>query len=434
MSPVASRVVAALGAGAFGQAVNILIQLASLPLFLYKWDPATYGVWLVLSAIPAYLTMADLGMVATSGNRMTMALAQGDGAQATRIFQSTLRFMVLVCGSALLLAVAFIAWAPIETLQGLDHRLALMALVSTVILAMFSGLCDAIFRATGRYAQGLMLGNLTRLFEWAGSMVGLFLVGSFTAVAVGALLARLAGLIVMVGLSRRSSQGVSWGMAQGDWHEVRAMAKPALSFMAFPLANALSFQGVTLLVAKLFGPTEVALFNTYRTIARVAVQVTGIFSHSLWAEFSRSFGHGGAAGAGQLYRRSNLIGIASSLLLCGALYLASPLLLKVWTHGAIEFKPELMMILLVYACVGSLWHVPRVFLLSTNQHIGIAQWSLATAVLCVVLAYALGQVFGMNGVAGAMLVSEACIAVACLMAVRVVLLPKNQTMVSGDPA
>lgn len=415
MSPLIRRVVAALGANAFGQAINIVIQLASLPLFLHQWDVSTYGTWLMLSAIPAYLSMADVGMVAAAGNRMTMAMGRGDTKQANVIFQSAMIFMLLACGGIGAVSLPLALWAPIPGIVLWDERLALAALVLTVLLALFGGLAEAIFKSTGRYAQGTMLANGLRLAEWAGCMLGLFIGGTFAAVAIAGLLVRATGVLWMIWRSGQGQHPFSWGVREAHIAEVRAMATPAISFMAFPLANALSFQGVTLVVGHLFGPAMVAVFNTYRTLARVAVQVTGIFGHALWAELSHLYGRGGAQAVAGLYRRSAWIGAALSVGVSLALYLVAPWLLQVWTHGRIGVQPTLLLILLVYAAAGGVWHVPRVLLLATNQHVGLAQWTLLAAALSLVLSWGLGTMLGLEGAGMAMLLSELGIAGLCVL-------------------
>jgi O-antigen/teichoic acid export membrane protein len=415
VSPLIRRVVAALGANAFGQAVNIFIQLASLPLFLHHWDVTTYGTWLMLSALPAYLSMADVGMVATAGNRMTMALGQGQAALANTVFQSALVFMLLTCSGLALLTLPTVLLAPIPGLDSGDERVALAALLCGVLLALFGGLAEAIFKATGRYALGTTLGTLTRLLEWGGWMLGLLVWGSFTAVAVAGLGARLLGVLLASVLSRQGSAGLHWGMAHAQGSEIRAMLAPALSFMLFPLANAISFQGITLLVGQQFGPAVVTLFNTYRTIARVAVQVTATFGHALWAEFSRLFGLGGATAVRAVYQRSMWMGVLLSLGLSGMLCLAGPHLLRVWTHGAVGFDAGLMGLLLAYAAICGSWHVPRVLLMATNQHMNLARWSLVAAVLAFGLSYALGQAWSIDGVGLGMLLSELAIAGLCIV-------------------
>jgi len=407
------RVLAGMGANSVGMVITIGIQLGSLPLFLSIWDTANYGTWLMLSALPAYLSMADVGMVTAAGNQMTMAMGAGDERLANRVFQSAQVFVACVCIGLAGIVLPLIWWSPWPLGATLDQRLALMALAAGVLVAFFGGLCEQVFKATHRYALGTMLSNLTRLGEWAGWMFGLMLSGSFAAVALGGLALRIAGTLVCMVIARGGEDSLNWGARQATRDTVRQMVRPAAAFMAFPLANALSIQGVTLLVGTLLGPTVVAVFNTYRTLARTAVQVTAIFSHALWPEFSRLMGQGARAAVQQLAFRSAWLGAGQALLLSGALYLAAPWLLQAWTHGKIGFDPLAFGILMAYAAVGGLWHVPRVLLMSTNRHGGIAAWSVLVGVLCVALAGLMGQAMQLPGVSGAMLISEVLIAAIC---------------------
>lgn len=415
MSPLVKRVIASLGANAFGQGVNVIIQVLSLPLFLHKWDATTYGIWLMLSAVPGYLLMADVGMVNTAGNRMTMAMGQGDSTQANQIFQSALVFMIVACGGLALLTVPTVLLAPLPGLNSFDHRIALAALILGVLLSLFSGLADAIFRATGRYALGTLFSNVFRLSEWGGWIVGLYIWGTFSAVALTGLSIRIVAVVVLAWIARRDAQGIHYGFRFARFSEVKAMAVPAVTFMAFPLTNALSFQGSTLLVGNLLGPAVVTVFNTYRTLARVAVQLTGIFSFALWAEFSRLFGQGGAQAVRAIYRRSSLIGGGLAVGMSLVLFLVGPWLLNIWTHGVIVYNAGLMLVLLTYAAAGGVQHVSRVLLMATNQHMGLAQWSLFAAIFMLGLGALLAAPLGVMGVSIAMLISEFVMVGVCLL-------------------
>jgi O-antigen/teichoic acid export membrane protein len=357
--------------------------------------------------------MADVGMVTAAGNKMTMAMGKGDLRETNKIFQSAQLFMATVCGSLALLVVPLILWMPFPGMETLDRRVALIALVIGVLLSLFGGLTEAVFKSTQRYAAGTMLGKYVRLGEWLGQMISVAVEGSFAIVALSGLAVRLIGSIIGMVLASRGGHSLRWGIGAANRDEIRIMLKPALSFMAFPLANALSFQGLTLLVGALFGPIAVALFNTYRTIARIAVQVTAIFSHALWPEFSRIFGQGSTEGIEKLFLTTSLIGAAQALFLSIALYFISPWLLEIWTHGAIQFVPSLMSLMLLYAAISGIWHIPRVLLMATNQHSILAYWSLLSGALSVGLAWLLGRLFHLNGVVVAMLVSEIFIAIIC---------------------
>jgi O-antigen/teichoic acid export membrane protein len=122
-----------------------------------------------------------------------------------------------------------------------------------------------------------------------------------------------------------------------------------------------------------------------------------------------------------------LLGAAQSLVLSLVLYFLSPWILQVWTHGAIEFAPTLMLLMLLYAAVAGIWHIPRVLLMSTNQHIDLSHWSILTAVLSVGLAWFLGNQLHLNGVVAAMLVSEFLIAIICTAQAYNVVILSNLT-------
>ena len=408
------RILAGMGANSFGMAITILMQLASLPIFLHFWNLETYGKWLILSAIPGYLSMADVGMVTAAGNKMTMAMGKKDEVEANQIFQSAQAFMACICAIIAVIIIPIILLAPLPWFESMDQRTALAAMSLGVLIALFGGLSEAAFKATERYASGTMLGNYVRLGEWLGAILGLASDGSLAAVAIGGLLMRLLGCIVGMVLVNKTVRVLHWGVKFAHYAEVKAMIKPAISFMAFPLANAFSFQGITILVGAMLGPVAVALFNTYRTIARVAVQITAILSHALWPEFSRLFGEGAKQEIYKLYLKTIALGVLQALFLSGALYFLAPYLLKIWTHDAIRFDSNMMLLMLGYAAIAGFWHVPRVLLMATNQHSHLASWTLLAGLLSVGLSWILCHVFDLTGVIMAMILSELLIAMICI--------------------
>ena len=268
------------------------------------------------------------------------------------------------------------------------------------------GLSEAVYKSSGRYALGTNLSNLVRLGEWTGNVLGLISFGTFAAVAIGGLSFRLVGLIATVLSSRSCNQSIRWRFEHASGREVRRLLKPALAFMAFPIANALSLQGMTILIASLLGAGAVAIFNTYRTLARASVQATSIFSHALWVEFGQSVGSNDLTGLKRLYDRAALWGVLIAIVSSAFLYLFGHTLLDRWTHRVIEFRPTLMTIMILYAAVSGSWHVPRVLLMSTNQHMAIAWWSICAGVGSLGITAILSSRWNIEGGAIALLTSE----------------------------
>ena len=91
----------------------------------------------MLSAVPTYLLMADVGMVATAGNRMTMEMARGRAEHANRIFHSATVFHGGCVWHRGLFGHGDLAggWVPLPV----DQTQALWLLMLSVLAALFTG-------------------------------------------------------------------------------------------------------------------------------------------------------------------------------------------------------------------------------------------------------------------------------------------------------
>lgn len=405
-SPLVRRMASGAGAYGYAQAVSIGTQLVSLPVFLHFWDMATYGYWLALTALPFYLSMADAGISHAACNRMIGLITQGQKARATEVFQSAFAFLLCVSLLGLLLVGGALLLLPDATLGAPQWKAVLMLLSVSVVLSLFCSLAEVVYKATGGYAAGTYLVTTGRLVDWAGGLLGLVLTQSFIGVAASALLARAGYTALSVALSQRRTDFVRWGLRHASGAEVRQTAVPGALFLSISLTNALSLQGFTLLVAATLGPAATAVFATYRTVARVVVQVTNALSNPLWPELTTLKGRQDDQAFWRLYRRANRLGLLIAVGGALLVYLASPHLLSVWTHGQIPFSATSMALFLLYAAACSATQVPRVVLMSVNRHRGLAVQSLLAAVASLLLGWLVWRSAGMAGVVGAMVLGE----------------------------
>ncbi|WP_171020261.1 lipopolysaccharide biosynthesis protein [Hydrogenophaga sp. 2FB] len=417
-SSVARRIASGAGAYGYAQAVSIGTQLVSLPLFLYHWDMVTYGYWLALTALPFYLSLADAGISTASSNQMIGLIAQGQKQRAAEVFQSAVAF--LSCVSLLVLCVVGVTlWLlPTTALQAPHWKAVLMLLSISVVLGLFCSLAEVVYKATGGYAAGTYLVTTGRLVEWAGGLTGLVLTKTFIGVATSALLARLGYTLLSIWLSQRRTDFLRWGVRSASMADVQHAAKPGMLFLSLSLTNALSLQGFTLLVAATLGPAATAVFNTYRTVARIVVQITNALSNPLWPELTALKGQQDDSAFWKLYRRANRLGLLIATAGALLVYLVAPYLLDVWTHGHIPFTATSMALFLLYAAVCSATQVPRVVLMSINRHAGLAWQSLVAAVVALGVAWLAWRIAGMAGVVGAMLLGEALVWLTATRAVR----------------
>src|SRR5579862_5694594 len=71
-----------------GNAISLIATLCLLPLFLGTWGKDIYAEWVLLSAIPGYLTVTDLGFGFALGNHIAMQSASDDKEAAARAYRA----------------------------------------------------------------------------------------------------------------------------------------------------------------------------------------------------------------------------------------------------------------------------------------------------------------------------------------------------------
>jgi O-antigen/teichoic acid export membrane protein len=401
-----------LGSTALGPVVTVVIQLGTVPLLLHAWGAAKYGDWLMLSAVPSYLTFANLGFGDASGSDMTGRVARGDRQGALETFQSSWALLLLVSMAVLLAASALVWWIPWRQwmhLSSLSNRQAagiILTLGAWVIVSQQGGIIESGYRCDGNYATGTFWGTMLRLVETVLATIAAIWTGSLLSAALTYLAARSLGTFAYGLLLRRRSPWLSLGFKHARPERIRQLAAPAVGFIALPLGNAVGIQGFILLIGFLSGPIAVTVFSTLRTLARVNFQLNAVLAWAIWPELSAAFGAGDLALARILHRRAYQAGVASSIGVTLFLWFAGPWIYSAWIRHAVSFDATCFHILLLVALANSLWFTSSVVPMSTNAHHLLAI-AFATASLgSVALGWVLIPAMGITGAACALLLVE----------------------------
>lgn len=407
-----SKLLRNLGANAYGQLVTIAIQLISVPLFLHYWGVPLYGEWLILSAIPAYLSLSDIGFASVAANDMTMRVAKGDKQSALEVYQSIWIFISAVSalvGSVLALMIYSL---PLNTLFSIGHisleqtRLLLLVLMLYILVGLQGGVLGAAFRSVGSYAYGTVLNNTIRLTEWLFSMVALVFGGGVLAVAIVTLVVRLLGLIVMWAVLHKHESWLKLGYAHASMQRIRELIKPAVAFMAFPLGLALSLQGMVLVIGMTLGSAAVVIFSAYRTLTRLLVQIITMLNQAIWPEISAAYGAGKLELVKQLYHKGSSVTFWVALLAVTTLSLIGEWIIGLWTHHAFEQNHTLLLLMLATAFLNVLWQTSWVVLMATNKHQRITGAFILSSASGLLIAVLTIQFLGINGAGIIVLIAE----------------------------
>jgi O-antigen/teichoic acid export membrane protein len=408
------RLIAGFGANTFSRLSTTLTQIFSVPVFLGHWGVHLYGEWILLNTIPSYLGLSDVGFGSVAGNEMTMLAAAQDFDQALVVFQSVWVLTTVITSllGLLLLATVWVlplgGWLHMHAISGGDARLIVLLLGLAVLLGMQETLFQAAFRCVGKYPLGTMAKSVVVLAAFLSTMVGVGLHLGPVPVAALYVAVNAVGVFALWILLKREVPWIRFGIRHAEWAVIRRLTGPAISFMSFPLVNALNLQGILVVIGYVMGPIAVVTFNTARTISRSAAQGMNLINNSIWPEMSAAFGIGAMDVARMLHRRACQI----SLLLCLSITLGVAFLgdwiWKIWTVGKVPTDPVLLNIMLLQMVVSAFWFTSSVVPMAINQHQRMARAMLTATCLALVLAWVLMHVplLGLRGAAIALVAGD----------------------------
>ena len=411
-----NRLFRGFGATAFGPIVTAIIQLGSVPVLLHLWGTAKYGDWLLLSALPSYLTLSDLGLGDTSASDMSMRVAAGDREGALQVFQSSWALVTGVSFVTLLLILASAWWLPwqlwlqLSTVSNLYAAKVMIALGAYVLVSQQNGIAESGYRSDGHFAVGTFWMTMLRLAEAVVATAVALLGGGLLAMAFTYLIIRCLGSIAYALLLRRLSPWIHYGIRHARLRTMKQMAAPAFGFMAFPIGYALSLQGFTIMIGARLGPAAVVAFSTLRTLSRLSLQAINVIKHALWPELSRAFGAANISLTRRLHRHACQ---ASLLLSCFGgllLWVWGPSIYRLWVREAVGFNALCFHILLFVGVANSLWETSVVIPLSINTHCRIALAYTGLMLFSLAIAWTLLPSVGTSGAAVALLAGDGLMA------------------------
>ena len=406
------RLVNAFAASILGPLVTILVQLVNVPVMLRFWGAGLYGEWLLISTIPAYLLLTDMGFGNVAGSDMTMRAHAGDREGAIETFQSiALLVLCISFGLGLLLSVVIFI-VPIHRILHLtamsprETQMALFFLCLNCLVILQWSVIMAAYRCDNNYARGMLYVNTIRITEGVSFLVLLVTHAGPEHLAMLMLGVSVAGTTLLLVEKRRLIPWLPLGVRHASWHRIRELAHPAFAFMAFPAGSAISLQGTTLMVGIIMGPLAVAVFNPMRTLSRTVFQLTDAVKSSVWPELSAAYGQQNWELARKLHRTACQVALWLAGLAAFGLAVTGPKIFELWTHGRVVMDVPTFYLLLAAVLVNSTWNASAAVPMAANRHERLAGLYLVCTSLALGVGYILTRHIGLSGAAASVVLCD----------------------------
>lgn len=409
---IVTRILRGFGANAVGQLINLALQLTLVPVMATHWGLERYGLWILLSTIPSYLALSDLGFGTAATSQMTMQLARGDREAARSTYQSSWLLVVISTTAILILLAPAICLIPARYFShyasvGADEiRLTLLLLTIYGIISLQGNFVHSILRATGRYATGIMISNVVALLDAALLVILALTTTSLAHTAAALLAARISMLALQFIYVRRLVPWIKPGVEHARRDTLAALWSPAAATMVLPLSNALFLQGTTAMVGLAASPAAIPAFAAVRTLVRTGVQLVSILSHAIMPEMSAAIGRGDRTAQISFVGATLALSLITLLPTAILTVLTGHYILTIWSHGTIATTTSHIAIMATSMILTGIWHPLSNLLLAANRPAAYSYAFLGAATISVICAYPGTLLLHLTGASLAMLIVD----------------------------
>ncbi len=392
------------------------MSVVSVPLIIGSLGAERYGVWVAISAILAWLTLADLGVGSSLTNAISKTRdkprqAQSEVASAFWL----LLISSLVFGVALILTWPWLDWETLLNVKSPETRhevdLAVAIGIALALIGIPVGVGSQIWNAHQEGAianywaaagSGACLVALVVVTQSGGGLPALVL--GFTGGQV------LLSVLSAVWLFRSNKPWLAPLWSKAQLRQGATLLQKGGEFLLVQASVLLLFQTDTIIIARFLGPEQVAEYSVTFRLFNYVLMIQTLVMTPLWPAYVEASAGGDREWIRDAFRRTLVIGMPTITVLILCLTVAARPIIFIWTRGEVSVSPSLVTVMAIWTWMwtfGQTFGYLQIGLGRVRVHSLI---HLVVAVIDVALSIVLVQRIGVTGAILATVVAYGAIA------------------------
>ena len=384
---------------------SIAISIVLVPITINYVNPTKYGIWLTLSSIVAWFGFFDIGFGNGMRNRFAEAIANGEQQKARIYVSTTYAILSIIVLIVLLLFFAInplLDWSKIlNTPPEMADELKLLALIVFVFfcLQFVLQLLTTVITANQQPAKA-------SLFNLIGSIISLTVIFVLTKTTSGSLLylgavfSSAPVLVLAVSsfwLYRSTYREYAPSTKFVQFRYARNLMSLGLKFFVLQVAAVILYETSNIIIAQLFGPSQVTPYNIAYKYFSLVPMVLGIIMIPFWSAFTEAWVKQDLAWIKHTMR--NLIYMWAGFTVLAVIMLVfSDFVYGIWVGKAVEVSWSISIVMTAYVVINGWCGIFSQFLNGVGKIKLQLYSSLFGALVNIPLAIFLGKQLGVAGV------------------------------------
>lgn len=404
------RIVSGTIANLITQIIHFASRIILPPLFIYSWGLDIYGEWILLTSFIAYLSLTDIGGQIYVINKLCEHWTKDEYKEFAKTFRSGILFFTLIPSIVFTIAIIILSTninLDFTNIPKFDLQIVILSLVFQFCLSMPLGLLLGVYRATGNYFKGIMYSNAIAILQLIISSGLLYFGADIIILSLAQLIPYiLIGSIVSINLYINNKHLDIRLISLKDLNNIRTIISPSFSVFLIQLSQMLSMQGVVIALGLTVSKGELVLYTLSRTIVFSAQQISSLFSHPAWPEYTKYYHLKNYNKLKEIFTKIFSLSITVAILIAILIFVLGPSIMNLWIGNKISYNMQLMTALSFYMVLKLVWSLSADFIIAINKQYLIANKIFVTSILCVLLSYFFGKQYGIVVAVYGQIISE----------------------------
>ncbi|MET3112938.1 O-antigen/teichoic acid export membrane protein [Pedobacter sp. CG_S7] len=279
------------------RALSIPISFILVPITIGYVNSESYGIWLTISSLVAWMSFFDIGINNGLRNKLTESVANGNEVLSKKYVSTTYAILGIISLSLFIcffIINHFINWAIIlNTNSNLSYELSkvFLIVVGYFCVKFTLSTVNVILLSHQLPAKAALRGLIEQL---ASLIVILFLVkfsvGSLLNLAYGLCIAPVLILLYYnFELFKGKFRSIRPSVKDVDFSLTRNLMGIGFKFFIIQIAGIIQFQTANFIIIRFFGPEEVTVYNIVFKYFSILTLLMGIFMTPFWSAVTDAF-------------------------------------------------------------------------------------------------------------------------------------------------
>ena len=385
--------------------LSIPISLIVVPLTINYINPTRYGIWLTMTSIVGWFSFFDIGFGNGLRNKFAESLAKDKHEEARIYVSTTYAILSIIISIALILFICinpFLNWSKIlNTPPGMAGELSLLAFIvfSFFCLQFVLRLISTIITANQQPAKA-------SVFNFFGNLFSLVVIFILTKTTSGnlinlAIATNVIPVLVLIALSfwyyTHEYRQYTPSIKYVNFKFARNLMTLGLKFFIIQIAFMVLYQTDNIIIAQLFGPSQVTPYNIAYKFFGIIPMVFGIIMVPFWSAFTESWSKRDIEWIKATMKKLQILWALLSVVTLIMLFSAE-FIYKLWVGKRIIIPFSISLSIAMYVVINAWNGIYSVFLNGVGKIKIQLYASVIGMILNIPLAIFLGKAMGVGGV------------------------------------